>query len=50
MFVGSHGSMRYWLDRISVDEQHRDINSSLQFLEEVGARTTEWLMSYPNGG
>jgi len=50
MYVGSHGSMHYWLDRISPQKQKVDISSSLEFLEEVGAPTSNWIMNYPYGG
>ena len=49
MYVGSHGSMHYWLNRITPDEQLKDIKQSLNFLEEVGAQTSDWVMCYPYG-
>ena len=49
MHVGSHGSMHYWLDRISFQKQKEDILTSLEFLEEVGAPTSNWIMCYPYG-
>ena len=49
MYVGSHGSMHYWLDRISSRNQKVDISSSVEFLEEVGAPTSNWIMCYPYG-
>ena len=49
MYVGSHGSMHYWLDRISSQNQKVDISSSVEFLEEVGAPTSNWIMCYPYG-
>ena len=49
MYVGSHGSMHYWLDRISSQKQKVDISSSVEFLEEVGAPTSNWIMCYPYG-
>ena len=49
MYVGSHGSMHYWLDRISSQKQKVDISSSMEFLEEVGAPTSNWIMCYPYG-
>tara|TARA_Y100000389_G_scaffold178739_1_gene192167 strand:- start:12 stop:938 length:927 start_codon:yes stop_codon:yes gene_type:complete len=49
MYVGSHGSMHYWLDRISSQKQKVDILSSVEFLEEVGAPTSNWIMCYPYG-
>ena len=49
MYVGSHGSMHYRLDSINFQKQKADILSSLQFLEEVGAPTSNWIMCYPYG-
>lgn len=49
MYVGSHGSMHYWLDRITIEEQEEDIKQSLKFLESVGASTKDWVMCYPYG-
>jgi len=49
MYVGSHGSMHYWLDKISPDEQEKDIQQSLTFLEQVGSATKDWVMCYPYG-
>jgi peptidoglycan/xylan/chitin deacetylase (PgdA/CDA1 family) len=49
MYVGSHGSMHYWLDQLSPQKQKIDISSSLEFLEEVGAQTSNWIMCYPYG-
>lgn len=49
MYVGSHGSMHYWLDRISPEQQEQDIVESLAFLEDVGAATKDWVMCYPYG-
>ena len=49
MYVGSHGSMHYWLDRISPELQEQDILSSLTFLEDIGASTKNWVMCYPYG-
>lgn len=49
MYVGSHGSMHYWLNKISKEEQEKDIKQSLKFLESVGASTSDWVMCYPYG-
>ncbi len=49
MSIGSHGSMHYWLDEISLQRQKEDIMKSLEFLEEVGAQTSNWIMCYPYG-
>ena len=32
MYVGSHGSMHYWLNQISFQKQNHDILSSLKFI------------------
>jgi len=49
MYVGSHGSMHYWLDKITAEEQEKDIKQSLKFLDSVGASTKDWVMCYPYG-
>lgn len=49
MYVGSHGCMHYWLDQINEDEQRLEISKSLQFLEQVKAPTSDWIMCYPYG-
>ena len=49
MYVGSHGAMHYWLNRISADKQKEDIIKSLEFLEDVGTSTKNWIMCYPYG-
>ena len=49
MYVGSHGSMHYWLDKLSLEEQEKDIEQSLRFLDDVGASTKVWVMCYPYG-
>ena len=49
MYVGSHGSMHYWLDKITPEEQEKDIKQSLKFLDSVGASTKDWVMCYPYG-
>lgn len=49
MHVGSHGSMHYWLDRLPIEQQEKDIVESLGFLENIGASTTNWVMCYPYG-
>lgn len=49
MFVGSHGSRHYWLDRIDLASQEKDILDSLSFLEEIGCKMNDWIMCYPYG-
>ena len=49
MYVGSHGSKHYWLDKIPRHEQAKDVKESLRFMESVGASTSDWIMCYPYG-
>jgi len=49
MYVGSHGSKHYWLNKISLEEQEKDIKQSVNFLEAIGAPTKDWVMCYPYG-
>ncbi len=49
MYVGSHGSSHYWLDKISIESQRIDVGDSLEFLGQVGAQTVDWIMCYPWG-
>lgn len=49
MYVGSHGSEHHWLNKISSEKQRSDISLSIEFLEEVGAPTSNWIMCYPYG-
>jgi peptidoglycan/xylan/chitin deacetylase (PgdA/CDA1 family) len=50
MYVGNHGSKHSHLDQISEEEQRSDIAKGLNFLEEIGAPTKDWIMCYPYGG
>ena len=49
MFVGSHGSNHYWLDRLNFEDQEIDIQKSLNFLDDLGVSTKNWIMCYPYG-
>jgi peptidoglycan/xylan/chitin deacetylase (PgdA/CDA1 family) len=49
MHVGSHGDRHYWLDRISVQDQDRDIGRAIAFLADLGAPIERWIMCYPYG-
>lgn len=50
MFIGSHGSMHYWLDKLNKKNQELDIDESLEFLEDIGVKLSDWIMCYPYGG
>lgn len=49
MYVGSHGDTHEWLDNLNESEQRKEILSSIEFLEQVGAPTSNWIMCYPYG-
>ena len=49
MYVGSHGYRHLWLDKESYDSQLSEIDLSLKFLKDIGARTNNWIMCYPYG-
>ncbi len=49
MYIGSHGFNHYWLNSINENEQEKEIDLSLQFLERIGSNTERWIMCYPYG-
>ena len=49
MYIGSHGAQHQWLNKISFNEQKRDIRSSLDFLKQLGVKEKNWVMCYPYG-
>jgi len=49
MYVGSHGDRHAWMDRLDPEEQRKDIDRSLEFLDQVGASLDRWIMCYPYG-
>jgi peptidoglycan/xylan/chitin deacetylase (PgdA/CDA1 family) len=49
MFVGSHSYSHPWLGRLSPEEQAREVDLSLTFLQTVGAPLEGWIMCYPYG-
>lgn len=50
MYVGSHCYRHDWLSSLTPAEQAGDIDRSLDFLRDMGAPTTDWVMCYPYGG
>lgn len=50
MMIGSHGYNHDWIDRLSPEDQARDIDRSLDFLRQIGVRPVDWVMCYPYGG
>lgn len=49
MEIGSHGHAHYWLDSLDAADQARDIDRSLDMLERVGLKTTDFFFCYPYG-
>lgn len=51
MHFGSHGATHVWMDKISREEQQREIDESLGLLGEIyTAESFPWSMCYPFGG
>lgn len=50
MHVGSHGYEHYWLNHLTEEKLEEQIQLSIEFLNRVGADTTNWTMCYPYGG
>jgi peptidoglycan/xylan/chitin deacetylase (PgdA/CDA1 family) len=49
MFFGSHGYDHSWMNSLTAEEQVREVRLSLDFLNDVGATTNNWVMCYPYG-
>lgn len=49
MYVGGHGFNHYWLNTLLPEQQENEINLTIEFLEELGAPTENWVMCYPYG-
>lgn len=49
MYIGNHGFHHYWLNTLDKDAQEREIELSLQLLQEIGCELNGWVMCYPYG-
>ena len=50
MYIGSHGDSHYWLDAVDEKTQRREVESSVDFLREVGSPVDKfWVICYPHG-
>ncbi len=49
MTVGCHGDRHVWMDRLSPDDQRKDLREALAFLEGCGLVRERWVMCYPYG-
>jgi len=50
MFIGSHGDQHLWLNTLSADEQRSEVETSLEFMGDIGVPQHDWVMCYPYGG
>lgn len=51
MDIGAHGDTHAWLNRLTSDEQEKEIGASCDFLSRVyGRPARQWTMCYPFGG
>lgn len=49
MYIGSHGYHHLWLNTLPKNTQLDEIEKSINFLNSIGASTTNWVMNYPYG-
>jgi peptidoglycan/xylan/chitin deacetylase (PgdA/CDA1 family) len=47
--IGSHTYSHRWLSSLNAIEQEKEINISINFLEELGVSINNWMMCYPYG-
>lgn len=50
MEIGSHGHAHHWLNSLTVADQARDIDRSLQMLDLIGVARQDFYFCYPFGG
>jgi len=49
MYIGSHGHDHYWLNTLSPENQEKEIDLSIEFLEKIGCNNSDLVMCYPYG-
>ena len=49
MTIGSHSYSHYWLNTLNKDEQNKELDLSIKFLESLGVKINNWIMCYPFG-
>lgn len=49
MCIGSHGDEHVWLGNAGPEQQAREIDGSLDFLDGLGVPTDRWAIAYPYG-
>lgn len=51
MHVGVHSANHVWLNKVSKEDQEKEIILSLDFLSKIyGSKTLDWSIAYPFGG
>lgn len=49
MYIGVHGYDHRWLGKIPKQQQKKEIDLALNFLDAIGSPTENWVMNYPYG-
>ena len=49
MVLGVHGANHVWMDKLDGNQQKKEIEESLEFLQSIGANMENWVISYPYG-
>jgi len=49
MFIGGHGYSHSWLNSLGQRDQREEVQSTKEFLHELGVNIDEWVMCYPYG-
>lgn len=49
MHIGSHGYDHYWLGSLTTEQQEKEIQESVNFIESIGANIGKWTICYPYG-
>ncbi len=49
MYIGGHGAKHLRLNQLSDEDKRAEITESVDFLRQLGAPTSDWVMCYPYG-
>ena len=49
MTIGSHSYNHDWLNTLNKEEQNKELDLSIKFLENLGLKLNNWIMCYPYG-
>jgi peptidoglycan/xylan/chitin deacetylase (PgdA/CDA1 family) len=50
MFFGGHGAGHFWMDSLTPEMQEKEVDATVEFLEEIGLDSDRRVFSYPYGG